>query len=116
MLGLLLLYFIWKQFADLAVKYDKSKWGFGILGIVIYYAGTFFAGIILALVTPNLVTTSSDIELSLMAIPFGIVSCVILYLILKRIWEKNYVKIDDEIETIGQDLVETNTDEESIAK
>ncbi|TDN87659.1 hypothetical protein DET49_111107 [Salegentibacter sp. 24] len=38
MLGLLLLYWIGKYHYRLAGEYDKSQWGFTILGIVAYYA------------------------------------------------------------------------------
>ena len=35
MLGLVLLYWIGKYFYKLAEEYDKSKWGFAILGLVL---------------------------------------------------------------------------------
>ena len=35
MLGIVLWYFIGKSFADLADDYGKSRWGYGILGVVV---------------------------------------------------------------------------------
>jgi len=37
MLGLILIYFIWKYYSDLAIEHNKSKWGYGILCIVTSY-------------------------------------------------------------------------------
>ena len=53
MLGLLLLYWIGKYFYKLAEAYDKSKWGFTILGIVVYYAGIVVLGLILGAIATS---------------------------------------------------------------
>ncbi len=117
MLGILLIYFIWKNFADLAVQYDKSKWGFGILGIVVYYAGTAFGGVILGFLTPELFedNTGNSLLLGIIALPFGLFFCVIFYYLLKKTWKKNHVDMYDEIERIGENANEnihsSNTEE-----
>ena len=49
MLGLILLFWIGKYFYKLAEKYNKSEWGFAILGIVVYYAGIFMSSIIIGI-------------------------------------------------------------------
>ncbi|MEL6625575.1 MAG: hypothetical protein AAFS00_00845 [Bacteroidota bacterium] len=107
MLGILLIYFIGKYFFDLAEDHDKSRWGFAILGIVVYYVGTFLGGIILGVVFLIFdwgnIEEWNDIVLSLMAMPFGIGSCVGLYFILKSIWEKKASQTLDMIDAIGDE-------------
>lgn len=92
MLGLFLLYFIWKYYADLAVEYDKNRWAYGLIGIASYYIGSFIAGIILALISSlsgsNFLDTMDDLVINLIAIPFGILSVWGLYKILKNKWAK----------------------------
>ena len=103
MLGLLLIYFIGKTYYDLADKYDKSKWGFAILGVVSYYAGTFFFGLTAALIdNGNWILSQSDISIALIALPFGIATCVILYFTLRHYWKKNAVSPEDLLEEFGQ--------------
>jgi hypothetical protein len=109
MLGLLLIYFIWKQFADLATRYNKSRWGFGILGVVVYYGGVFCVGIILGIFAPDFVDSSNNFLLGLLAIPFGILFCVILYYILKKIWDKEYVDVYNDIDSIGENPQQSNS-------
>ena len=63
MLGLVLLYWIGKYYYKLAEVYNKSQWGFAILGIVVYYAGivvfAFAVGIIAELVAPGAIEKES---------------------------------------------------------
>ena len=44
MLGFILLYWIGKYFYKLAEKYQKSEWGYALLGIGSYYGGILLAG------------------------------------------------------------------------
>tara|TARA_B100000678_G_C18148717_1_gene477963 strand:- start:133 stop:453 length:321 start_codon:yes stop_codon:yes gene_type:complete len=88
MLGLLLLYFIGKSFYNLAQKHGKSKWGFAILGVVTYYAGTFIGGLAIGLMAPTFVMNTEDIIIGLIALPIGVAFCATLYFILKNNWEK----------------------------
>lgn len=91
MLGIFLLYFIWKHYSELAVEFDKHKWAYSILGIAIYYLGTFVGGLIIGIVT---VFMDSDLDsvpnivMSLIAIPFGLLSTWGLYKILQYNWSK----------------------------
>lgn len=98
MLSILFLYYIGKQFYDLAELNNKSKWGFGILGVVSFYAGTFVSGIILALLmSPEAVESMNDLVLGLISIPLGLVFAWIFYKILEHNWSKlqdNYVEGD----------------------
>jgi len=92
MLGLLLIYFIGKQFYELSLRYHKSKWLYTVLGIVIYYVGTimFAFGLgIYAEYTGNYdIFELSDIVIGLMGIPFGLAACAGFYFLLKRSWSR----------------------------
>lgn len=108
MLGLLLIYFVGKAFYDLAGKYNKSQWGFAILGVVSYYGGLliggFIIGIIMELNSPGYVDDSNSTFLGLLAIPLGVLTCWLTYVLLKRAWSK-----PKEIErnTLDADLIST---------
>jgi len=106
MLGILLLYWIGKYFYKLAEAHDKSKWGFTILGIVVYYAGIVVLGLILGIVLEifalGYFETMNDIVLNLVALPVGILSCYLLYKYLDKTWEKNAPSKNNSIDEIGR--------------
>ena len=106
MLGLLLIYFIGRKFYDLAGLYDKSQWGFAIFGVIAYYFGTFVAGIIFVILNEFYGSTPTDelndYALGLMALPFGLLSCWGLYMLLKKQWKdkpipSHYDILDEEL-------------------
>jgi hypothetical protein len=101
MLGLLLIFFIGKVFADMAGRYGKTKWPFAILGIAVYYVGTFIFGILLGLLNADILYEWSSLQIGLLAIPVGLLCCVIAYFITKNILSKNYV---DPIENMYLDI------------
>ena len=86
MLGLLLIYFLGKKFYELAHEFDRSRWGFAILGVVVYYLGTFLAGVVLVLFGGSSLDNVPDIVISLISIPFGLLAAWILYRMLERSW------------------------------
>lgn len=92
MLAFLLLYFIGKQFYNLAESFQKNGWGYAIAGIAAYYGGTFIGGFIIAIAYLTLSTTpyeeANEYGLTLLALPFGLLGCWVLYRILKNNWEK----------------------------
>lgn len=92
MLQFILWYYLGKYYYDLAVKYDKNKWLFAILSIVIYYAGIFLCagllGIFLAFVDPSMLETISDRFLSILFIPVGLLVCWGVYRYLENYWKK----------------------------
>ncbi len=106
MLGLILLYWIGKYFYKLAEEYDKSKWGFAILGIVVYYAGTlifgFGIGVIAEIISPGFFDGFNETILGLIVLPFGILSCYLLYKYLDKTWKKNIPIKDELIDQIGK--------------
>jgi hypothetical protein len=90
MIALILIYFIGKAFYDLAGKFQKSQWGFAILGVVSYYAGILIGGLILGVlielgVTPYLQDLSDSVY-TLIALPLGVLSCWGTYRFLKSQW------------------------------
>ena len=91
MLGILLLYWIGKYFYKLAEEYNKSKWGFAILGVVVYYGGTlvfgFLMGIIGEVISPGFFDDFNETVLGLIILPFGILSCYLLYKYLDKTWK-----------------------------
>ncbi len=102
MLGILLIYFIWKYFNELAFDYDKpNRWIYSVLGIVVYYAGTFLGGIIIGLISIYILEKDidqvNDILLNLISIPFGMGTCWLFYFLLKKQWEKSKRPIDSDI-------------------
>jgi hypothetical protein len=100
MLGLLLIYFIGKFYHELADKYNKSKWGFAILGVVVYYFGTFLAGIFFAIVAElgltNFFTDLPTMALSFFVLPFGLLACWGVYMILENTWKNQSRKTRNE--------------------
>ncbi len=103
MLGLLLLYWIGKYFYKLAEAYDKSAWTYAILGIVAYYGGTLVFGIIFGIIaeiiSPGFIDSFNENLLGLLMLPFGLLSCYLLYKYLEKTWKKN--RPVNEIDQIG---------------
>ncbi|MEO0468232.1 MAG: hypothetical protein AAF206_01330 [Bacteroidota bacterium] len=106
MLGLLFIYFIGKAFYDLAFDHDKNQWGFAILGVASYYIGSFvggfLAGGIYLVASGAIVNDSHDLILTLIGIPFGLLSCYLTYRILKKRWERRNQVDMSIIDEIGQ--------------
>lgn len=106
MLGLVLLYWIGKYFYKLAEEFEKSKWAYVILGIVVYYTGIILFGIIFMIIgeiiSPGYVDTFNETLLGFMALPFGILSCYLLYKYLEKTWKKNDPRKNSMIDQIGR--------------
>lgn len=99
MLGLFLIYFIGKSYYHLAHDYDKSRWGYAILGIAVYYAGTFMGGFILGIIGvlsgSMFHETLPNFVLGLLCLPFGLLLCWGIYKMLETIWEKKTIVASD---------------------
>ena len=102
MLGLVLIYWIGKYFYKLSEEYDKNKWIFAILGIVVYYAATFIFSLILLLIFPNFIESESNLVISLITLPFGLSACYLFYYLLEKSWKNSKELEKDEIDNIGQ--------------
>ena len=92
MLSFLLLYWIGKYFYKLAEEYNKNKWLFTILGIVVYYSGTFvfgfIVGAILETISPGFIDNINEYLYGILMVPFGLISCYLFYDYLKRSWRR----------------------------
>ena len=93
MIGLILIIFLAKPFYQLAEEHKKNKWIFAILGVATYYVGAFIGGLILGLILELFSITFfeefSDLQLGLIALPFGLLSCFGLYKVLEKKWSKS---------------------------
>ena len=108
MLGLILIYWIGKYFYNLADDYNKSKWGFTILGIVSYYGGIlvsgFVIGILAEIFSPGYFDDFNDTLFGLICLPLGGFICYLLYNYLEKTWSKEDPRNNnsiDEIDKIG---------------
>ena len=102
MLGLLLLYFVWKRFADLALQHGKSKHN-GWFGILAYVGGLLLFGAVFGILDGVFnwgIDWENNMAIKLLDIPLGILICYILYVILKKKWEAEVVIVDT-IDDIG---------------
>ncbi|HEY0651639.1 MAG TPA: hypothetical protein VGD65_00880 [Chryseosolibacter sp.] len=92
MLALILIFFVGKYFFDLAGRYDRSEWGYAILGVISYYAGTFLIGIVLGILGEFSVITNVDeipnTVLTLLAVPAGALTSFLLYRYLENRWDR----------------------------
>jgi amino acid permease len=106
MLALILIYWIGKYFYNLADDFDKHKWGYAILGIISYYGGTLLAGIVIGTVmeitSPGSIDSINETLISIIALPFGILSCYLLYKYLEKTWKKNNPNPIDMLDEIGK--------------
>ena len=107
MLGLVFLYFIGKYFYKLAEQFNKNKWVFAILCIVVYYVRTFVGGIILGIMDSIIdigFNWDNNLALGLIVLPFGIGAAYLFHFLLKKQWEKSMIIVEDEIQDIGKSL------------
>ncbi|MES2515464.1 MAG: hypothetical protein V4580_15020 [Bacteroidota bacterium] len=106
MLGILLIYFIWKQFNELAVQYHKKPWRYELLGIATYYIGTFIGGMMMAIICvmigSDLIVTTHELVLGLLAMPFGILCVWGLYKLLQHKWATGAKAVEDDPFEINQ--------------
>jgi len=105
MLTFILLFFIGKYYYELAQDYYKHRWLFGILGIAMYYVGTFLYSVFMNLAVLEF-NFSFNIygffrwELARIAVGIGFAYLVMV--LLERKWKKEAKASADEIELIGK--------------
>jgi hypothetical protein len=111
MLALILIFFVGKYFYDLAGRYDRNKWGYAILGVITYYAGTFLIGIIIGVLGEfgviNDVESIPTIVLTIVAIPAGALSSYLLYRYLENRWDKPTYEPPSDV--LDSDLINNNS-------
>lgn len=109
MIGILLIYWIWKGFTNLAIEYDKNKWGYFGIGLLSYYGGTLMSGFIIGLLSVfvNGLDSVNDesftnIGWNLLFVLCGGLTCYGVYRLLERKCEKEKTLSKKEgIENIG---------------
>lgn len=104
MLGIILIYFIGKYFHDLAKEFNKNKWMYAILAVVVFYAAQMVVGFILGLLFPEwfeMMDTGTELALNLAGLPIGIGAVYVFYILTKKKWEKEKEQNSPNIEDIG---------------
>ncbi len=101
MFGLILIYFIGKSFFKLAEKHKKSEWGYAVLGVALYYIGSFSGAFIVTvlfeLFSPGTLDNIEDTLLGLMGVPFGLITWWFALKQITKKWESNAVTLDMEV-------------------
>ncbi len=100
MLGLVFIFYLGKQFYDLAEKYKKPKWGYAAMGVLSYYLGSLILGLVIGIYivlsnNPMSFGNYSDTTLGLLAIPFGLATSYGAYYLLKRYCQKSSYRESD---------------------
>ncbi len=106
MLGIILIYFIGKYFYKLAEEFNKNKWVYAILGVIVYYSGTMVGGVLLGFADGFFelgIDWEDTLLLTAIALPFGIGAAYLFYYLLKKDWKQSFVVVEDEIENIGNE-------------
>ena len=89
MLLIITLYFIGKTFYQLAHAYDKGRWQYAIVGIVVFYVGQFIGGLSIGFAAVYFgyqIEEINALALGLLALPFGGLAVWLLYRNLKKRW------------------------------
>lgn len=103
MLGLVFIYFCGKYFYELAIEHNKNKYLYAFLGVLSYYGSMllygFIYGIFLAIYDIDSLEKmeSNSTMLTLILIPFGILTAVIFHKFLEKKWSSNPKKADFEV-------------------
>ena len=101
MLGILLIYIIGRIFYDLAAIFQKRKWVYTLLGILSYYFGTIAVGIVMAIYfemySDRSIDTISDLTITFIAFPFGVLTCILFYTLLKNTWTQEISSDQEDI-------------------
>lgn len=110
-LFLLVLYFIWKYYTELAIKYKKNKWGYFLVGVASYFGGSLILGLILGVIVgltdSNFLEETDEKLLGIISFPINLGSVWSVYQILKKRWEKGRLNSDND--SLDSDLIRTDT-------
>ncbi|MDX5327083.1 MAG: hypothetical protein LPK80_12575 [Bacteroidota bacterium] len=92
MLGILFIYLIGKYFFNLALRFNRNKWGFAILGVLSYYVssflGVFLTIMVMEQTNPDTLAKTDELVFSFLSLPFGFAGCFLLYKLLERQWRE----------------------------
>lgn len=115
MIGLILIYFVGKAFYDLANEFNRNKWLYAILGVIVYYVPAPFVGVGYAIYAGDEFEetgsfgSSSQLALTLISIPLGLIACYVFYRILKNRWSKEDNNNEQDPTILDADLMNNNT-------
>ncbi len=109
MLSILLIYFVYKYFRDLARKYKvKQEWKYSLIGVVAYFGFQFLFlfvwGVVEVINNPNYadIDTSFNSGVGFLALLFGMLMLYFLHKYLeKRLQKQQEISTVNEIENIG---------------
>ena len=109
MLSILLIYFVYKYFRDLARKYKvKQEWKYSLTGVVAYFGFQFLFlfvwGVVEVINNPNYAQTDTSFNsgVGFLALLFGMLMLYFLHKYLeKRLKQKEITSSVDEIDEIG---------------
>ena len=62
----------------------------------------FFVGIIIEIISPGYIDTVNETLFGILMLPFGILSCYLLYKHLEKTWEKEKPNLNELIDEIGK--------------
>lgn len=93
MIGLILIYFIGRQYYFLAHDYQYNRWLYAILGIGSYYLGTMVFAFTIALLANHSefffdLAHSTPFVQGLISMPLGLLFCWIFFHLLRASWQK----------------------------
>lgn len=77
-----------KLFFDLAAKHGKNAWLFAAIGALVYLVAQFAFAFVVFAILMSMKGSYNELALSISAIAFGIGIAYILYVFLKRKWER----------------------------
>jgi len=109
MLGILFIYFIGRYFYRLAESHSKNKWLYAVLGVGSYYLATFLVGAAIGIFYMDYDTIPiSDLTMTLIGLPLGLLLCWLYYQFLANRWSKatttyqdgDVIYLDDNIEQL----------------
>ena len=109
MLSILLIYFVYKYFRDLAKKYKvKQEWKYSLTGVVAYFGFQFLFlfvwGVVEVINNPNYAQTDTSFNsgVGFLALLFGMLMLYFLHKYLeKRLQKQQEISPVNEIENIG---------------
>ncbi len=109
MLSILLIYFVYKYFRDLARKYKvKQEWKYSLTGVVAYFGFQFLFlfvwGVVEVINNPNYAQTDTSFNsgVGFLALLFGMLMLYFLHKYLeKRLQKQQEISPVNEIENIG---------------
>jgi len=103
MLSIFLIYWIGRKFYDLALLHHRSKWGWAIFGIVIYYVSQLIIGMLIGIVAPDLLnSTGGTFLINILGIGIGLGVWFIVFKLLEKSWGDNdYKRGETAINAIG---------------